>query len=81
MFYTHTAHTRRTDIDDDLMDAAMRAGPYSTKREAVEAGLQGFGDIETSRHRQQICVSPFSNLLITVLWLVNRGSCGRRRTT
>ena len=28
------------DIDDDLMDAAMRAGPYSTKREAVEAGLQ-----------------------------------------
>ena len=28
------------DIDDALMDAAMRAGPYSTKREAVEAGLQ-----------------------------------------
>ncbi len=28
------------DIDDDLMDAAMRAGPYSTKREAVQAGLQ-----------------------------------------
>ncbi len=28
------------DIDDGLMDAAMRAGPYSTKREAVEAGLQ-----------------------------------------
>ena len=28
------------DIDDVLMDAAMRAGPYSTKREAVEAGLQ-----------------------------------------
>ena len=28
------------DIDDDLMDAAMRAGPYSTKREAVEAGLR-----------------------------------------
>ena len=28
------------DIDDTLMDAAMRAGPYSTKREAVEAGLQ-----------------------------------------
>jgi antitoxin ParD1/3/4 len=28
------------DIDDHLMDAAMRAGPFSTKREAVEAGLQ-----------------------------------------
>lgn len=28
------------DIDDTLMEAAMRAGPYSTKREAVEAGLQ-----------------------------------------
>ena len=28
------------DIDDSLMDSAMRAGPYSTKREAVEAGLQ-----------------------------------------
>ena len=28
------------DIDDTLMDAAMRAGPYGTKREAVEAGLQ-----------------------------------------
>jgi antitoxin ParD1/3/4 len=28
------------DIDDALMTDAMRAGPYSTKREAVEAGLQ-----------------------------------------
>ena len=28
------------DIDDKLMDSAMRAGPYSTKREAVEAGLR-----------------------------------------
>lgn len=28
------------DIDDDLMAAAMRAGPYKTKKEAVEAGLQ-----------------------------------------
>ena len=34
--------TMRTniDIDDNLMDSAMRAGPYSTKREAVQAGLQ-----------------------------------------
>lgn len=28
------------DIDDDLMAAAMKAGPFKTKREAVEAGLQ-----------------------------------------
>lgn len=28
------------DIDDALMESAMRAGPYTTKREAVEAGLQ-----------------------------------------
>lgn len=28
------------DIDDIVLDAAMRAGPYSTKREAVHAGLQ-----------------------------------------
>ena len=28
------------DIDDTLMDVAMRAGPYSTKREAVAAGLK-----------------------------------------
>lgn len=28
------------DIDDDLMAAALKAGPYKTKKEAVEAGLQ-----------------------------------------
>jgi len=28
------------DIDDDLMAAALRAGPYKTKKEAVEAGLK-----------------------------------------
>jgi antitoxin ParD1/3/4 len=28
------------DIDDDLMSAALAAGPYRTKREAVEAGLK-----------------------------------------
>jgi antitoxin ParD1/3/4 len=27
-------------IDDTLLEAAMRAGPYKTKKEAVEAGLQ-----------------------------------------
>ena len=28
------------DIDDDLMVRAMSAGPYKTKKEAVEAGVQ-----------------------------------------
>lgn len=27
-------------IDPDLLEAAMKAGPYKTKKEAVEAGLQ-----------------------------------------
>ena len=27
-------------IDDALMEAAMRAGPFKTKKDAVEAGLQ-----------------------------------------
>ena len=28
------------DIDDDLMASAMQAGPYKTKKDAVEAGLK-----------------------------------------
>lgn len=28
------------DIDDALMSTAMKAGPYQTKKEAVEAGLK-----------------------------------------
>ena len=28
------------DIDDSLMSRAMRAGPYKTKKDAVEAGLK-----------------------------------------
>jgi antitoxin ParD1/3/4 len=28
------------DIDDDLMAQAMKAGPYKTKKDAVEAGLK-----------------------------------------
>jgi antitoxin ParD1/3/4 len=28
------------DIDDGLMDHAMRAGPFKTKKDAVEAGLK-----------------------------------------
>ena len=27
-------------IDDAVLDAAMRAGPYKTKKDAVEAGLR-----------------------------------------
>lgn len=27
-------------IDKELMDAALRAGPFKTKKEAVEAGLR-----------------------------------------
>lgn len=28
------------DIDDELMSQAMQAGPYTTKKDAVEAGLR-----------------------------------------
>jgi Arc/MetJ family transcription regulator len=28
------------DIDDALLEAAMKAGPFSTKKDAVEAGLK-----------------------------------------
>ena len=28
------------EIDDTLMDQAMKAGPYKTKKDAVEAGLK-----------------------------------------
>jgi antitoxin ParD1/3/4 len=28
------------DIPDELLEAAMRAGPYKTKKDAVEAGLK-----------------------------------------
>ena len=28
------------DIDDTVLDAAMKAGPYKTKKDAVEAGLK-----------------------------------------
>ena len=28
------------DIDDAVLDAAMKAGPYKTKKDAVEAGLR-----------------------------------------
>jgi Arc/MetJ family transcription regulator len=35
-------HIMRTniDIDDDLMAQAMQAGPFKTKKDAVEAGLK-----------------------------------------
>jgi antitoxin ParD1/3/4 len=28
------------DIDDELLEAAMKAGPYTTKKDTVEAGLK-----------------------------------------
>ena len=28
------------DIDDGVLDAAMKAGPFTTKKDAVEAGLR-----------------------------------------
>ena len=28
------------DIDDAILDAAMKAGPFKTKKDAVEAGLK-----------------------------------------
>lgn len=28
------------DIDDDLMEQALKAGPFKTKKDAVEAGLK-----------------------------------------
>lgn len=39
---THLIHIMRTNIviDPDLMEAAMKAGPYTTKKDAVEAGLK-----------------------------------------
>ena len=53
--FINTIVRTNIDIDDTLMEAAMRAGPYSTKREAVEAGLQllarkaAYRDIRASR--------------------------------
>jgi antitoxin ParD1/3/4 len=38
----HFIHIMRTniDIDDDTLEAAMQAGPFKTKKDAVEAGLK-----------------------------------------
>jgi Arc/MetJ family transcription regulator len=35
-------HMMRTniDIDDTVLEAAMKAGPFKTKQDAVEAGLR-----------------------------------------
>jgi antitoxin ParD1/3/4 len=39
---TNCIHIMRTniEIDDKLMEQALKAGPYKTKKEAVEAGLE-----------------------------------------
>ena len=41
-YITNVVHIMRTniDIDDELMAQAMQAGPYKTKKDAVEAGLK-----------------------------------------
>ena len=39
VFLVHIMRTN-IEIDDELMDIAMRAGPYRTKKDAVEAGLK-----------------------------------------
>src|SRR6186997_934444 len=38
----NSIHIMRTniDIDDAMLEAAMRAGPFKTKKDAVEAGLK-----------------------------------------
>jgi antitoxin ParD1/3/4 len=42
VWYMLIVHIMRTniDIDDSTLEAAMRAGPFKTKKEAVEAGLK-----------------------------------------
>ena len=39
MVFIHIMRTN-IDIDDSTLEAAMRAGPFKTKKEAVEAGLK-----------------------------------------
>lgn len=66
MLHINTIVRTNIDIDDTLMEAAMRAGPYSTKREAVEAGLQllarkaAYRDILALRGKLQWDDSPLS---------------------
>jgi antitoxin ParD1/3/4 len=45
VFNIKKTYTMRTniDIDDALMKAALAAGPFKTKKEAVEAGLRLLG--------------------------------------
>lgn len=53
-------HIMRTniDIDDAVLDAAMKAGPFKTKKEAVEAGLRAIArqahDREVLRREGQL---------------------------
>ena len=39
LYFIHTMRTN-IDIDDDVLDAAMKAGSFKTKKDAVEAGLR-----------------------------------------
>jgi antitoxin ParD1/3/4 len=39
VLYSYTMRTNIV-IDDSLLEAAMKAGPFNTKKDAVEAGLR-----------------------------------------
>ena len=58
------------DIDDDLLEAAMRAGPYKTKKDAVEAGLKllarqvAYRDILALRGKLRWDDAPLASALV-----------------
>ena len=47
------------DIDDELLAKAMRAGPYTTKKETVEAGLRLRLAVPENRCISNRCVLAF----------------------
>lgn len=64
------AHLMRTsiDIDDGLMAKAMAAGPYTTQKNAVEAGLELLALQAAPHHRdlRRAGVTPRSSLDVLV---------------
>jgi len=58
------------DIDDALLEAAMRAGPYKTKKDAVEAGLKllarqvAYRDILALRGKLRWDDAPLASVLV-----------------
>jgi len=54
--YVHTIHMRTNiDIDDELMEAALRESGLRTKRAAVEEGLRAL----IERHRRKKLLAAF----------------------